>query len=261
MDSIFAQPDDSMYLALSTAEARFALSIVRSRTYLTEAYADALLGLVSADTLWTLGLILAAWAIATIVGGPLAVAVDGLLIAYGLYSLYEQLAATWAGLRTWARSAYHARSEAQLEEAARDFAATVAAGSLDLLTVLVTHKVFVKVQRTLGSRFPKPKWLEDEMAAAKEEHAQRQAKGEQQKPPLRPEEGAPAKVKDEPRKQNATLRTLAEPAMNLGRAAGARPQPQNSVTLPVVILGGAIVLGGAAALTAVAMGGNRGYKK
>jgi len=257
MDSIYSQAGDSMYVALSKAAARFALSIVRSGRYLSDAYAEALLSLLSAESLWTLCLILAAWALATIVGGPLALAVDGLLIAYGLYSLYEQLAATWTGLRAWAQAAYRATSEEQLDEAAKAFATTVAAGSLDLLTVLLTHKLFRKAKTTLGSRVPRPPWLDEELAAAKQDRARQKATRPNEKPGLATESPEPTR----PQEGSGKLRTLTEPALNLGRAAGAAPLSPRPSALPAVLLGGALFLGAATAVAVAAWGGTHGRKK
>jgi hypothetical protein len=260
MDSIYSLPGDSMYASLSKAAARFALSIVRSWQYLEEAYADSLLSLLSADTLWTLCLILAAWAIATIVGGPIALAIDGFLIAYGLYALYEQLATTWAGLRAWAQAAYNATSDEQINAAARAFATTVAAGSLDLLTVLLTHKVFVKAQATLSRRFPRPQWLDKEVVSAKEERARRKAAGPKEKESTPARTGESTQVREGARTAPATLRSLQEAAGSLGRAAGAAPSPSRDWTLPG-ILGGVLLLGAASAVAVASLGGNHGRKR
>ena len=258
MDSltIFSHPDDSAFAALPKAAARLSLSIVRSARYMSDELAAKLASMLSADTLWTLCLILAAWAIATIIGGPIAVAVDGFLILYGLYSLYEQLSATWSGLAAWAKSAYDATDDDSLEKAARLFAKAAAEGSLDLLAVILTHKVFVKAQTTLRKRFPTPRWLKDEVVSAEAERSNRKNKGDKPGRQETPKSGDGEEAPPARRIQDPVDR-----ALNLARGAGAGDLAQGGSVLTSLLVGGVVVIGIGAVAAVAATGGKNGKKR
>ena len=150
--------------AVNRAAARIVLSITRSVNYLKPALAERLAALLSPSSLWTVGVIMAAWVIATVIGGPIALAVNTLLGLYGLYELYEQLAVTWQSLRAWAKTAYEAKNDSELNTAARYFADAIAEGGLALIEALITHKIFKSVEGSIRKRYPPPEWLESEYA-------------------------------------------------------------------------------------------------
>ena len=93
---------------LSAAATRLALSIVYSITELPDAIWQQFKELLNPDTLWGLALVVAAWLIATIIGGPIGAAINGLLAAYGLYELWPVVKAVVGDLWAWLRSAYYA---------------------------------------------------------------------------------------------------------------------------------------------------------
>lgn len=257
MDSltIFSHPEDTAFAALPKAAARLSLSIIRSARYMSDELAAKLASMLSADTLWTLCLILAAWVIATIIGGPIAIAVDGFLILYGLYSLYEQLSATWNGLAAWAKSAYDAIDDDSLEKAARLFAKAAAEGSLDLLAVILTHKVFVKAQTTLRKRFPTPRWLKDEVVSAEAERSSRKNKG---KKPGRQETPKSGDGEEPPARR---IQDPVDRALNLARGAGAGDLAQGGSVLTSLLVGGVVVIGIGAVAAVAAIGGQNGKKR
>ena len=150
---------------LAACAARLCYSILLSLEYLPEGVPAHLRQLLTADTLWTLGLVLAGWAIASLVGGPIGVAVDFLLLAYGLYSLYRQLASTWESLKNWALTSYKAKDEQELRIGAKFFADAVSEGALSVLEVIIAHRVFKAVQGPLSRRVPPPEWLKAEFEA------------------------------------------------------------------------------------------------
>ena len=90
---------------LSAAATRLAFSIVYSITELPDAIWQQFKELLTPDTLWGLALVVAAWLIATIIGGPIGAAINGLLAAYGLYELWPVVKAVVGDLWAWLRSA------------------------------------------------------------------------------------------------------------------------------------------------------------
>jgi hypothetical protein len=159
---------DSATKAIARAAGRLALSIVRSIQYLKPAAVEHLESLLSPASLWVLAIILAGWVIATVVGGPIALVINGLLGAYGLYQLYEQLAITWQNLRDWAVTAYRATNDSELDKASRSFAQAVTDGGLAFIEVLITHRIFKSVEGNLRKRYPAPDWLKSEFDKAME---------------------------------------------------------------------------------------------
>lgn len=158
---------------LSAAAARFAVSIVRSIPHLPDAAWEEFKRLLTVNALWSLCVVLAAWLIATVVGGLVGLAVNALLIAYGLVELWDQIKATSHALREWAVTAYAAGSDAQLDAAAQHFATALSKGGITALEVVLTHRVFRAVEGKLRDRFPTPDWLRKqyEQAARQREEA------------------------------------------------------------------------------------------
>lgn len=174
---------------LSAAAARFAVSIVRSIPNLPEAVWTEFKRLLTVDALWSLCLVLAGWLVATVVGGLVGLAVNALLIIYGLIELWEQVRAVWDGLKLWAMSAYEAQSEADLDVAAHHFAEVLSKGGITILEVVVTHRVFRSVEGRLRERFPTPEWLRTQYT--EEARRRETARAEAKKPSL-PERAAQA---------------------------------------------------------------------
>jgi len=144
---------------LSAAAARFAVSIVRSIPNLPESVWAEFKRLLTIDALWSLCLVLAGWLIATVVGGLVGLAVNALLIAYGLIELWEQLKAVSGALTQWALNAYEAHNDADLSVASKHFATALSVGGITVLEVVLTHRVFRAVEGKLRERFPTPEWL------------------------------------------------------------------------------------------------------
>lgn len=161
---------------LSAAASRLALSMVRSIPHLPEATWKEFQRLLTIEALWALCLILAGWLIATIVGGLVGLAVNAVLIAYGLIELWEQLKAVGGTLAAWAQTAYEAQAEADLDRAGEHFASALSKGGIVLVEILVTHRVFRSVEGRLCERFPVPDWLKGqyEEAAARREPPKRE---------------------------------------------------------------------------------------
>ncbi len=218
--------------ALARAAGRFVLSMVRSLRYLEPAAVEHFRNLLTPQSLWVLAIILAGWALATLVGGPIALVINGLLGAYGLYQIYEQLALTWQNLKSWALTAYRAQNEAQIEEAARFFASAVTDGVLTLLEVILTHRVFKSVEAGLKKRYPAPAWLQAEYDRAISEAGQKRTK--------RTEEASRAKNEEASRaKENARqAKDKESPSRRAGEDRAPLPPPPpagNSLVLPTIL--------------------------
>jgi len=173
---------------LSAAAARFAVSIVRSIPSLPDAAWTEFQRLLTVETLWSLCLVLAGWLIATVVGGLVGLAVNGLLIIYGLVELWAQVKGVAGSLKAWTMSAYEARSDAELEVAAKHFADSLSAGGITVLEVVVTHRVFRAVEGKLRERYPTPDWLRkqyEEEARKRASRAQAEAQSAQKPTPSR----------------------------------------------------------------------------
>ena len=144
---------------LSAAATRLAFSIVYSITELPDAIWQQFKELLTPDTLWGLALVVAAWLIATIIGGPIGAAISGLLAAYGLYELWPVVKAVVGDLWAWLRTAYYADSEDELHASGKHFADAFAKGGITTLEAIVTHRVFHGAAKKIRERFPTPEWL------------------------------------------------------------------------------------------------------
>lgn len=161
--------------AVLAGAARLARSVVLSIKYLGPEAVEEVMAILNPDNLWAIAVIFAGWVVVSIIGGPIGLAVNGILIVWGIVELYDQLGATWTALSSWFTLGYRARSEQELEESARNFAQVVVSGGLLVLQALVAHKVFRKAQVQINKRAPTPKWIETEMTAEVEKARRRPA--------------------------------------------------------------------------------------
>lgn len=161
---------------LSAAAARLAVSIVLSLPQLPEATWNEIKQLLTVDALWGLCIVLAGWLIATIIGGLVGLAVNGLLLAYGVVELWDQLKGTAGALRQWLTAAYYATNQSELGEAGKHFAAALSSGGLTLLELVITHRVFRAVEGRLRQAIPTPTWLRSQYEEAVRERERPRAK-------------------------------------------------------------------------------------
>lgn len=215
-------------LHLSAAAARFAMSIVRSIPQLPAAAWEQFQRVLTVDAMWSLCLVLAGWLIATIVGGLIGLAVNALLIVYGLVELWDQIKATSGELRDWAISAYQAQNEAELDIAARHFATALSQGGITILEVLVTHRIFRTIEGNLRQRFPTPDWLEQQYARAVRE---RESVNRRRPSPNRIEEA------------RSTAEKFADVTTSGVRYQGARRATEDVSTAGVVLTGAVLAVG------------------
>jgi len=160
---------------LSAAATRLAFSTVYAITELPEAAWQEFKQLLSPDTLWGLCLVVAAWLVATIIGGPIGAAINGLLAAYGLYELWPVVKAVVGDLWAWLRSAYYASTEDELHASGKYFADALAKGGITTLEAIVTHRVFHGTAKKIRERFPTPEWLRKSYAEQESKRSSRRA--------------------------------------------------------------------------------------
>jgi hypothetical protein len=154
-----ASPVTTASQHLSAAATRLALSVVYAIAELPAAIFDQFRQLLTPETLWGLCLVVAAWLLATVIGGPIGVAINGLLAAYGLYELWPVVKEVGRDLWAWLRGAYYADNEGALIEAGQHFAAALAKGGLTTLEAIVTHRAFRGAAQKIRERYPTPEWL------------------------------------------------------------------------------------------------------
>ena len=209
---------------LSAAAMRFAVSIVRSIPNLPDAAWADFQRLLTVEALWSLCLVLAGWLIATVVGGLIGLAVNGLLIIYGLIELWDQVKGVAGSIQEWATSAYEAQSDADLERAAKHFATALSAGGITVLEVVVTHRIFRAVEVKLRDRYPTPDWLRKQY---KEETRKRAAA---RKPEQKPKPSLPEQLGN-------ALEVVASGARGEGMRKVASEFPTTAVVLGSVVVG------------------------
>ena len=230
---------------LSAAAARFAVSIVRSIPNLPDAAWAEFQRLLTVETLWSLCLVLAGWLIATVVGGLVGLAVNALLIVYGLVELWDQVKGVAGSLKAWAMSAYEARSDAELETAARHFADALSAGGITVLEVVITHRVFRTVEGRLRERYPTPDWLR----AQYEAEARKRTEGS--KPETKADTTADTETNTKPQQKSPLSERAveaAETAASGSRGEGMRKVAGEFPTAAAVVGGAVIGVGTVAAL-------------
>ena len=158
---------------LSAAATRLALSIVYAITKIPAAVWSEFRLLLSPETLWGLCLVVAAWLLATVIGGPVGIAINGLLAAYGLYELWPVVKQVAGDLWGWLRGAYYADTEDELKQSGQYFADALAKGGLATLEGIVTHRVFHGAAKAIRERYPTPEWLRK--TYAEQEQARKKA--------------------------------------------------------------------------------------
>lgn len=217
---------------LSAAATRLSFSIVYSISELPEAVWLEFKQLLSPETLWGLAIVVAAWLIATIIGGPIGAAINGVLVAYGLYELWPVVKAVAGDLWAWLRTAYYAETEDELHKSARYFAEALAKGGITTLEAIVTHRVFKGAAKKIRERWPTPDWLRERYAEQESKRASR-----------RPEEEANRRRRAiEESLSNAAPAMLVPAGRGAGDAVGGMIISGVAVAAVLAVLTGAVVL-------------------
>lgn len=161
---------------LAAAAARVAVSIIRSFDLLDDAALAHVKSLLTVHTLWSLCVVIAAWFLATAVGGPIALAINGLLIIWGLKELWGQLGDILRESGAWLSAAYKAHDDKELEVASGHFANAITGGILTGLELVITHRAFRFAEGKIQRTFKPPDWLGREYEASLRKAEQRKRK-------------------------------------------------------------------------------------
>ncbi len=251
---------------VSTAQ-RMAKSIAYSREHLAGAALETAASMFTTANLWALCILFAGWVIGTVVSGPIGIAANALLVAWGLYSSYEILTELFKNGKEWAVLCYEAKSEADLKVAGAVFAKLFVGGLADILQVVILHRTFRSLRSKINSKIPPPAEVDgfrkgDTKAEPKTESKPADEKAKADRP--KPDEAKAEKPKSEAEaaKDKAALAERAKEAsdaakeglkeLTIDTAASIAPvRPGGSSILPAVaLIGGVFVVGATVALVA-----------
>ena len=168
-----ASPLSTGLRTLGAVALRLAVAMARSLSRLDDATWQAAQRLLTVDSIKALAIVLAGWVLATVVGGPLGMAVNAVLLLYGLAGLWEEVKILAGELRDFWQTAYDARNDADLDVAAGHFARALGGGLVTGLEVWLTHRTFRAVESTIARRVPTPERLRVEYERAVREREAR----------------------------------------------------------------------------------------
>lgn len=168
-----ASPLSSGLRTLGAVSLRLAVAMARSLAKLDDATWEAAQRLLTVDSIKALAIVLAGWVLATVVGGPLGMAVNALLVLYGIAGLWEQVKVIAGELRDFWQTAYDAKNDADLDTAAEHFARALGGGLVTVLEVWITHRAFRAVETTIARRVATPPRLRTEYERALREREAR----------------------------------------------------------------------------------------
>lgn len=152
---------------------RAAESILRSSKFLTAALVAELWALLSPDTLWGLCLVLAGWFLSTVISGPIGMAINVALLAYGLWDLWGRIQELYALLKEWFWGFYQATTEEELDRAGQHFAQALTRGGFTMVELVLTHRAFKYASSKLVERFPPPEQLKQRVREERTRSAER----------------------------------------------------------------------------------------
>lgn len=193
------------------------------------------LDLLTLENLWTTAVILAFWIIASVIGGPFGLAVNGILIAYALWDIPKLAEELGTALKDGLVTAANATSEADLDMAAHSFATVFATVGIEVFQVFVTHRIFVFAKPRLLKKFKVPPSVEAEHKKSRDrvkEKEREKAKNDE-------------KEKQAEKERTTTREKLAAGAEVLA-AAGVQPAA-DSVPTAAIVAGTVVAIVGTAA--------------
>lgn len=246
MDPVFQPPEwtsvSATVQSLHYGAIRIGKALARSLALLPEVAGQQALSLLTPQNLWTTAVILAFWIFASVVGGPVGLAVNGVLIALALYHIPEVAKELGTLLKDGIRQAAEAKSEADLDVAAKTLATLLSTAGIEALQVFVTHRLFLAAKPQILKRFKLPKELEAEYQRARATTRGKRELAERAKA----EERASSKVK-----------RVASAAATLAAAGGVKPAAdiaKNALPSVGIFAFGALGVGSVLAVVALANG-------
>lgn len=148
--------------SIQRAAARVGSALVRGILLGPSEFGKAALELLTIDNLWALSLVMGFWVLGSVVGGPIGLVVNAVLIALAIYELPDIAVQIAKDLKDGVLAAIEAESDQQIEKAAQLFGRAIGTLGIEVFQVLVTHRVFKATKTVLLKRFKIPAALEAE---------------------------------------------------------------------------------------------------
>lgn len=252
MSTLYAPLDwSSIAATVATIErcaVRIAIALIAGLVRSPLAVGKEALNALTLDNLWAFALIVAFYLLGTVIGGPIGILVNAVLIGLAIYELPDTAIQIVRGLKDGFVGAIEAKTEQDLDNAGDKIAQALGKLEFELLVIVGTHRLFLAAKAVLLRRFRVPAVLEVEYRKAK----------------AKTEANNKAKVRAAAElaameKRQATLRSAAE----LAAAAGVKPTAQKLSQLDLPSIAGAslAVIAVAGAVGAVAVVASRGKEK
>ena len=124
---------------LTAAAYRAADSILRSTKYLLPSIGQELLALLTLDTLWGLCLLAAGWFLVSVISGPLGLAVNVVLLGYGVYSAWGTIEETYEQFKDWFWGSILRATRRNSTRRVSTLPAAWSQGGMFALQLLLTH--------------------------------------------------------------------------------------------------------------------------
>lgn len=238
---------------VSTAQ-RMAKSIAYSREHLAGAALETAASVFTTANLWALCILFAGWVIGAVVSGPIGIAANALLVAWGLYSSYEILTELFKNGKEWAVLCYEAKSESDLKVAGAVFAKLFVGGLADILQVVILHRTFRALRSKINNKIPPPAEVEGfkKGEAKSEKPKPDESKAEKPKDEVAKDKAAKDKALTERAKEasDAAKEALKDAVVDSAAAVAPSHAGGGSILPALAIVGGVLVVGGTAALLA-----------
>lgn len=241
--------------SLQRVATRIGMALFRAIRLSPAAFGSEALALLTTDNLWALAIVLAFWILGSIVGGPIGLAVNAILIAYALWDVPKIAEELGAALRDGLQTAANAKADPDLDLAAAQFASVFATVGVGALQVVVTHRLFVYAKPKLLKRFPRPSALETEAKASKA--AVEKAASERKAATERQAKEQKAASEDKAKNAKEKIVDAAKAAAELTAAAGVKPAADSLPNLAAYGAAAVVVVATSAAVVYLAAEGKK----
>ena len=228
---------------VSTAQ-RMAKSIAYSREHMAGAALETALSMFTTANLWALCILFAGWVIGTVVSGPIGIAANALLVAWGLYSSYEILTELFKNGKEWSVLCYEANNDDDLKIAGAVFAKLFVGGLADILQVVILHRTFRALRSKINNKLPPPAEVEG-FKKGETKPKPDEAKAEKPKVELAKDKALTERAKEA---SDAAKERLKEVAVDTAASVAPLRSGGSSVLPVVALVGGLVVVGGTVAI-------------
>ncbi|PSM31692.1 hypothetical protein [Haliangium sp. UPWRP_2] len=140
---------------------RFMVAITLSIKYWDDEAIEFASRFLKPDNIWILALITMGVVAAIFWGGWVALVINGVLYAAGVYDLVKRADQGYDDIKEFGRLALEANSDADLDKAARFFAKAITLLILTIFELWVLHKSFGVIRKLFRARYVSPEPLEN----------------------------------------------------------------------------------------------------